>query len=777
MKKIRRKSINWFLAGFLALVLISRFILPGPTFEVPTATVLEAQNGELLGARIAADGQWRFPAGDSIPPQFVDCLLQFEDQYFYHHLGINPVSIIRSLKTNLVEGRIVRGGSTITMQVARLLRNGRPRTYAQKLLETMIALHLEINFTKDEILAMYVAHAPFGGNVVGLEAASWRYFGRSPHKLSWGEYAVLAVLPNAPSLLYPGKNSWRLKQKRDLLLDRLLEKGIIDEQTNRLSKLEPLPGRPVPLPREAPHALDRVQASRQGQRVASTLHLYLQRQAQRAVNNHVEQLSANEIYNAAALVLDVDNGDILAYVGNATNSRNHDNDVDVVKARRSTGSVLKPFLYAAALTDGTLLPKMLVPDVPTYVSGYAPKNYFPSFDGAVPADEALYRSLNVPFVRLLRQYGVDRFYNDLEDLDMSTLAYPSNHYGLSLILGGAETKLMDLAHMYAGMARVLKNQGAIYSSHDFSRIDLVPTSIKAPAKNTRYLSAGAIYHTFEAMTQVSRPVSEDGWQSFASSRKVAWKTGTSFGNKDAWAVGATPEYVVAVWVGNADGEGRPGLTGVTSAAPLMFELFSSLGPSTWFHPPYDDMIQAAVCAKSGYRSSGWCETIDTVWIPNVVNKTLNCPFHRVVHLSPDEKWQVNAYCERPSQVRHKKWFMLPPIQEWFYKRRSPLYKTLPPLREDCFDPNSTNAMEFIYPKNSNKLYIPVQLDGSKGRVVFEVAHRNPRKQLFWHLNGDYVGTTRDFHQMEIDGARGKHKLVVVDEDGAELIKQFYILND
>lgn len=777
MRRIRRKSINWFLTGVLALILSSRYVIPVPTFDVPTATVLETQRGELLGARIADDGQWRFPAGDSIPPQFVACLLQFEDQYFYHHPGINPVSLYRSFKTNLAQGRIVSGGSTLTMQVARLLRNGKPRTYSQKLLETLIAIHLEINFTKDEILAMYVAHAPFGGNVVGLEAASWRYFGRPSHQLSWAEYAVLAVLPNAPSLLYPGKNTQQLKQKRDRLLDRLLEKQVIDEQTCKLAKLEPLPDRPVPLPQEARHALDRMQVRHPGQRATTSLRYYLQRQAQQTLNTHVAQLASNQVFNAAALIVQVDNGNTLAYVGNATGSRDHNNDVDVVIAKRSTGSILKPFLYASALTHGILLPKMLMPDVPTYVSGYAPKNYFPTFDGAVSADQALYRSLNVPFVRLLQQYGVDRFYHDLQNLEMSTLHYPSSHYGLSLILGGAETKLIDLAHMYAGMARVLNHQDVAPLSKSFTGVDIVPTGYKAAQKNARYLSPGAIYHTFEAMTQVSRPVSEDGWQSFTSSRRVAWKTGTSFGNKDAWAVGTTPEYVVAVWVGNADGEGRPGLTGVTSAAPLMFDLFSLLGPTTWFYPPYDDMTQASVCSKSGYRSSKWCEGADTVWLPQAVNKTLACPFHRVVHLSPDERWRVNAYCERPSKIKHKKWFMLPPIQEWYYKRKAPLYKTLPPLREDCFDPNAMSTMEFIYPKNSNKLYIPVQLDGSKGRVVFEVAHRNPQKQLFWHLNGVYLGTTREFHQMEIYEGQGKHKLVVVDEDGVELIKQFYILND
>ena len=242
-------------------------------------------------------------------------------------------------------------------------------------------------------------------------------------------------------------------------------------------------------------------------------------------------------------------------------------------------------------------------------------------------------------------------------------------------------------------------------------------------------------------------------------------------------MGVTPEYVVAVWVGNADGEGRAGLTGVTSAAPLMFDLFALLDETTWFFPPYDDMIKTTVCSKSGYRSSEQCESRDTVWLPHTINKTLSCPFHRMVHISADERWRVNADCEIPSRIIHKKWFVLPPVQEWYYKRKAALYKTLPPMRPDCSSLSRENVMEFIYPKNSSKLYIPIELDGSAGRVIFEIAHRNPQKQLFWHLDGTYIGTTRDFHQMEISGRQGEHMLIVVDEDGKELMKQFYILND
>ncbi len=777
MKKSIQKYLKYITAGFIALLLFSKFLIPNPAFDKPTATVLESSKGVLLGARIAADGQWRFPASDSIPIHFKQCITAFEDRYFYYHFGINPISIFRSLKQNIAQGKIVQGGSTITMQVARLLRNGQSRNLYQKVIETFIALHLEVNFTKDEILQLYVANAPFGGNVVGLEAASWRYYGRSPFQLSWAEYAALAVLPNAPSLIYPGKNHNILKRKRDFLLDKLLKMGVIDEETNQLSKLEPLPGEPLPLPNVAQHALDRIYSNNPGTRAITTIQPHLQSNAQRILNNHVQYLANNEIYNAAAVVLKVEDGSVLAYIGNANYTKGHDNDVDVITANRSTGSILKPFLYAAALTHGEILPTMLIPDVPTYISGYVPKNFFPSFDGAVRANEALYRSLNVPFVKLLQDYGVDIFYQDLKKMKMSSLRFPSNHYGLSLILGGAEAQLLDLTSMYAGMARVLSRGGVAYPDKDWFRSNIISQPISQQGKSDKILSAAAIYHTFEAMKEVTRPVSEDGWQSFVTSRQIAWKTGTSFGNKDAWAVGVTPEYVVAVWVGNADGEGRPGLTGVTAAAPLMFELFEQLPGTSWFQLPLDDVVESAICSKSGYRAGQYCEVADTLSLPKTNKKTAVCPFHRLVHLSSDKMWQVNADCESPTQIKSEKWFVLSPMQEWYYKRKHPLYASLPSVRTDCLDQHTERIMEFIYPKNTNKVYIPTQLDGSRGKVVFEVAYREAGKTLFWHLDGEYLGSTIDFHQMEIDGNKGEHLLVVVDEAGNELIKAFTILND
>ena len=298
IKRNRLKSVVIFL-----LLIAYYFCLPKHLFTDPTATVIESKDGELLGAYIAKDGQWRFPHNDSIPKKFKECLILFEDEYFYKHPGFNPISIYKALKDNISSGEVKRGGSSLTQQTIRLSRKGKARTYTEKLKEIILATRLELKYSKDHILAFYSSNAPFGGNVVGLDAASWRYFNRNANDLSWAESATLAVLPNAPSLIYPGKNQERLLRKRNTLLKKLLEKELIDELTYALSIIEDLPQKPYPLPRIAPHLLQNVAKSNYGKRIKTTINKDLQEHTNAIVKNHYNQLRQNEIHNVAVLVL------------------------------------------------------------------------------------------------------------------------------------------------------------------------------------------------------------------------------------------------------------------------------------------------------------------------------------------------------------------------------------------------------------------------------------------------------------------------------------------
>ncbi|TDG36055.1 penicillin-binding protein 1C [Pedobacter changchengzhani] len=771
----------------LVLLMLFLFCLPTKLFKSPTSYVIEASNGNLLSASIASDGQWRFPLADSVPVKFKDCIIAFEDKRFYSHFGVDFIAMSRAMKQNFKAKGIVSGGSTLTMQIIRLSRQ-KNRTVWQKFLEIILAFRLEIRYSKEEIIGLYAANAPFGSNVVGLEAASWRYYGRNAKTLSWGEMATLAVLPNSPSLVHPGKNAVRLIKKRNDLLDKLVQLKYIDQTTANLSKLEPIPGKPIALPQDAPHLLNRFKVERlalkvNSTRITTTLNQDIQLKVNSILTRYNNRYRANDINNIAALVLDARTGEVVSYVGNIYQPENAalESHVDMIKAPRSPGSTLKPFLYASMLTDGFLLPHTLVPDVPTQISGYAPQNYDLGYDGAIAADKALSRSLNVPAVKMLQQYKYQRFYDKLKKMGIGTLNQPADHYGLSLILGGSEVTMWDLANTYMGMVRTLDHFNTykgLYNAHDYDQANYIKPKQK-PEKDEQlnsYIDHGSIWATFNAMEEVMRPGDEGLWEQFSSSQRVAWKTGTSFGFRDAWAVGLTPNYVVCVWVGNADGEGRPGLVGIEAAAPVLFDIFRLLPNGKWFETPKSKLKKIKVCKQSGYKAGDYCTDVTEELVPFGGEKTVVCPFHKLIHLDRTGKYRVTDQCESVSNMQHKNWFILPPAMEYYYKIKNSDYKDLPPFMAGCDANGSTNIMELIYPKNDAVVYIPLELDGTRGKIVLNVAHRNPRSKIFWHIDGEFIATTINYHQLAVSPPPGKHTLTLVDENGERLVQVFTVLD-
>ncbi len=771
----------------LAVLIAYYCCLPDPLFKDPTCMVLNDKEGQLLGARIAADGQWRFPYQETIPDKFIKAITTFEDQRFFQHPGIDIIGIGRAIKQNLKAGKVVSGASTISMQVIRLARKGKERSFIEKIKELILATRLELAFSKKEILALYASHAPFGGNVVGLETASWRYFGKQPALLSWAEAAMLAVLPNSPALIHPGRNRTALLEKRNRLLQRLFELKYIDEVQLSLSKEESLPLKPLPLPNLAPHLLDRVQqevftnSTNTLTRLTTTVDVELQTLATQIIQKHQHQLKGNDIHNSAALLLEVESGQVLAYVGNAINTgKAHGEQVDIIKAPRSTGSILKPFLYAGLLQEGQVLPNSLVTDIPIQMNGYQPKNFHESYDGVVPASQALIRSLNVPFIKLLQLYGLEKFHFLLHQLGLSTIRQPAHYYGLPLILGGAEGTLWDITNAYRAMAKTLNNFSTLNGAYDPTAF--LPASYTDSAKPRQallseapVLNAASIYYTFEAMKNVERPNAAGNWEQFSSSQNIAWKTGTSIGFRDAWAVGVTAKYAVGVWVGNADGEGRPGLVGVQTAAPILFDLFDLLPTADWFDLPYDECVALAVCKKSGYRASTICPT-DTTWAPISGQQVPLCTYHQLIHLDPTGRNQVNSTCMSPTEMKHEPWFILPPGEAHYYQFVSPSYQALPPYLEGCVNKHNSSSipMEMIYPKQSTKITIPRDIDGSMSQTVFKAAHRDPLAIIYWHLDNAYIGSTQSFHHQALNPLPGKHVLTLIDEQGNRLEQNFEI---
>lgn len=740
------------------------FCLPRHLFHVPYSTVVTDRNEELLGARIASDGQWRFPPRNTTPEKIKECLITFEDKHFYHHWGVNPFAIGRAFYQNVKNKRIVSGGSTLTMQTIRLARN-ESRTFREKLIEMIWATRLEFRASKEEILSMYISHAPFGGNVVGLDAAAWRYFGHSADDLSWAESAMLAVLPNAPAMIHLSKGRKTLLDKRNRLLKQLLEKKTIDSSTYELAISEPLPDEPHALPHIAPYLVSRFYQERNGEYSRSTINKGIQTQVEDLAERWSNEFRRSDIRNLAILVIDIPSNQVVAYCGNVHfDQKQGGNQVDVIQAPRSTGSILKPFLYYAMLQEGSLLPDMLLPDVPVNINGFTPQNFSMQFEGAVPASEALARSLNIPAVTMLQRYGVPKFHSFLQQIGLKTINRSSSHYGLSLILGGAEATLWDVTNAYAMMGRSLLQLPQRSCSL------LLPTS--RITESTDPFQPGAVWQTFDALKEVNRPEEID-WKSIPSMQTIAWKTGTSYGFRDAWAVGVTPRYAVGVWVGNATGEGKPGLVGAQTAGPVLFDIFNLLPSSSWFTRPAGIFVEAEVCRKSGHLKGRFCDETDTLLVLPAGLRTEACPYHHLVTLSANESQRIYENCANTEPTLRKSWFTLPPVWEWYYKRHHPEYKPLPPFKAGCGE-DTFQPMQFIYPPMNARIKLPKQLDGSKGFLTVELAHNNPNATVFWHLDETYQAQTQDFHKISLQPAAGKHSLTAVDGEGNTISTTFFV---
>lgn len=761
-KKHYRKSL-WTVPVLLFVIYLS---IPVAEPELPFSTILNDKNGNLLSASIAEDGQWRFPIADSIPDKLETCMLLFEDEYFYSHPGINPVSIGRAIYQNLKEGRVVSGASTITMQVARMIQR-KERTLFQKIKETGLAFRMEVHHSKEEILNQYASIAPFGGNVVGIQAASWRYYGRPPHLLTWAESAALAVLPNQPGAIYPGTGQGTLKRKRDFLLNKIFTRGLIDTLDLELSMGEPLPGRPYDLPQKASHLLTTIRENREGQQIQTSLDPFWQSRTTEVLERKHKILQGNGVDNLATLVLDLKSGNVLAYVGNTLDQSTDGHQVDVIQKPRSSGSILKPFLYAASVSEGIILPETLLSDIPTFFGGYTPKNFSHGYEGAINANQALSMSLNIPFTYLLQDYGYEKFHQNLKKLGITTLNQPPIHYGLTMILGGAEVKLWDLAQAYFSMYRKLANEDNLEISYNYN----------TAKKKDINLEEISIWHTFQAMTNLKRPGSGQHWQNFNSSQVLAWKTGTSFGFRDAWAVGLNGNILIAVWVGNADGEGRAGLLGSSSAGPILTELIRlSNHDPRWIDKLQPFSSGQKICAKSGMLANTHCIETTTMSLGKNAERSGLCTYHQQVWLDESETYLVNRNCYPSSLAKPKSIFVLPSTEGYYYRKNHSDYTGKPSPFEGC-ELEQPQVLAINYPRPNSKIFIPRELIGQMSQVVIEASHQNVSAKLYWHLNEEYIGVTEGDHKQSVSLPKGKYDLTIIDDLGNTVSGNFEIVSD
>ncbi len=751
---------GWSLVLFVIyLLILGRSI----TFDDRFAHVLIA-DGEIIDAQVSVDEQWRIQCEGDLPEKLATTIQMFEDQYFRYHIGVNPVSILKAVRDNYRAGHTVRGGSTITMQLARILEGNQRRTYQQKIKEVMIALALELRFTKDEILKAYGQYAPFGGNTVGYCAAALRYYDKQPEGLTWTESATLAVLPNAPGKIYPGRSQEILVQKRNFLLMKMLDQGLIDSVTYRLSIIEDLPTQSHLFSALSPHLLQRMKKEDKHRfNHQTTLDASLQEHVVRILQQYQSDYSqSSDIKNIAAVILRSD-GSVASYVGNVTCQNDCASDVDILTSRRSPGSTLKPFLYGLAIDRGLITPEALLEDIPVFFNGYSPTNYDKSYRGIIPASEALTTSLNIPAVNLLQQYGTHPFLSDLRQMGFSSMTNGADHYGLTMILGGSEVIPMELATAYANLYRSARQLPSVTA---YANGDLINESIQQYP-----ISAGGAYLTLDMLKGVNRPQSEDGWQYLDNQQDIAWKTGTSYGLRDAWSVGCTQAYTVLVWVGNADGEGKSGLTGVDKAAPILFDIFKLLPESGYDLVPHNAMATKTLCTVSGYASTTACVDVTHMLLPKQSRNLARCDYHQSLTL--DQSGQYQVYRDCVDKVKTSSVFSLEPIVNNYYRKATGISYATPPYLPDC--QSSSESITIISPKPNADIFLPRDIDNQKEMLISRAIVSPEVDSLYWFVDDRLIDVTSERHELALDFSVGPHQLTVVSNEGTELVRMFRIV--
>jgi penicillin-binding protein 1C len=757
--------------SMLSAVLLYLIIPPAsPLFEEDYSVVVKAENGSLLHAYLNKGEQWHFPPDTSEPPDKLrQAVITFEDESFYRHPGIDLKAVARAFGQNIRYRKIHSGASTIPMQVARM-KDRNSRTWFNKLKEAFFAVRLDLHFTKDELLKLYLDHAPYGGNVVGYSTASLMYFGKEPGSLTWSEAATLAVLPNAPGLIFPSSTSSALKGKRDLLLKKMLEKEIINDQTYQLAKLESVPDKFIRFGSKAPHLARRLRNEYPGEWILSTtIDERIQESCVKIAERYRQRYAAYDIHNMAILVAETSTGAIKAYLGSPDFfDTRHGGQVDGVMASRSSGSILKPFLYALSFDEGLVMPGSYIRDLPTYFEGFSPRNASREYQGVATASDALIQSLNIPAVRLLNSYGVFQFYSFLKAAGVSTLFRSADDYGLPLVLGGAEVNMWEMVMLYRGLA----NEGV------FSNNYLIKCGIDN--RSDRLTSPGSSFLTLEILKDLKRPGSEFFWKSFSGSRNFAWKTGTSFGHKDAWAIGVNPEFTIAVWVGNFNGDSNKNLSGAASAGPVMFDILQVLPQDEtmkWFSKNEADFKQQVICSLSGFRATGSCPETETIDVPSGMKPLKSCDYHQTRYFSADGLYQCCSRCWQDLGSVMRQVTVYPPDIAFYLREKGQYIENLVSHYPHCPAYKSEVAVKIIYPNMGARLFLPRDFDGRMQSVICRAGHNSTGQNVYWYLDDQYIGTTEGDHKITVKFNEGWNTLKVIDVNGSEDIqKVFAVVN-
>lgn len=753
------KKANLIKIAAIVGVLFFLFLLLNLLFPMNThvnySQIVTDRNNKILYSFLTKDEKWRmFTELDEISDDLKTAIIFKEDKYFYYHYGINPIAIGRALYNNLLKNKRTSGASTITMQVVRLLEP-RPRTYFSKFIEMFRATQLEWKLSKEEILQLYLNLVPYGGNIEGVKSASVLYFNKQPNHLSLGEITALSIIPNRPSSLSIGKNNSEIEKERNKWLSifkahHVFEKNKIDDALS-----EPFIAERTASPKYAPHFSFRMKAENSEIPIIKTnLDFEKQEASKIALENYMQSLRGLNIHNAAALVIDNKTNEVITYLGSADFFGTEDaGQVDGVKAIRQPGSTLKPLIYALAFDNGNLTPKTIMTDVPINYSGYSPVNFNQQFNGYVSVEYALSQSLNIPAVKALDMVGVKSATQKLIDCNFKTIEKQKEILGLSLVLGGCGVSLEEMTGLYSAF----NNKG--------NYIQAKYLQIEKDTNSTSIISEASSFMLNEILTQLERPDLPSAWQSTKNLPEIAWKTGTSYGRKDAWSIGFNDKYTIGVWVGNFNGDGVAELTGAGMASPLLFKLFKVIDktPSkNWLKAP-TELPFRLVCPETGLPPSEQCDQqIFDYFIPTVsINKS--CNHLQKNYISENDSFSYCMNC-LPLAGYKESWLKYHPVEILaFYNQNNIAYTKVAPHNPKCENWDVFNPPQIATPVNGSTYYI---MKDQPEALVLNCHAANDVNKVFWYVNNQVFKTaTKDESVLFLPEKAGLYKISCSDDKG------------
>lgn len=745
------RSVFIALFALFLLFITLHFIFPLPNTD-DYSQIVKSAEGDILYATLNSTDKWRFKANlNEITPILKKTILHKEDKYFYYHFGINPISMGKAFFKIFFSKDKRIGASTISMQIARMLEP-KKRTYLNKIIEIFRAFQLEFTYSKDEILQLYINLVPYGGNIEGVKTAAYFYFFQKPEALSLAQITLLSIIPNFPNIIH-SKDETELYIKRNNWLKRFEKNQLFDEKIIHDATTEIIQIERRPRPMLAPHMSIRAcQENRQSSEIETTIQTEIQKKVAQITKNYIQPLRYSNISNASVLIIDNKTNKIIAYIGSSdffnTSSQGQ---VDGIKSIRSPGSTLKPLLYAQALGMGLTTPKAKVVDVPINYGGYYPGNYDDKCRGLVTTEQALAQSLNIPAVWLLNEVGKDAFVSLLIKANFKQIEKDQKKLGLSTILGGCGVTLEELSTLFSAFA----NNGV------FQKASLYPN---IQNRATPIISDASAYMISEILTKAERPDFPSNWSHNTNAPKIAWKTGTSYGRRDAWSIGYNINYTIGVWAGNFDGTGTPELTGANIATPLLFQIFNAIdqhSEKTWFATP-KTIDYREVCSESGHIPDEFCtDLIIDSYIPGI-SPNQRCQHMKEVFIDIKETKSYCRTCKPDKNIIRKLYRNLPMEVITFYEEQNIPYQKIPPHNESCTRIFTQNA-PIITSLGDGLEYLLIS--GENQKLMLKANTENSVNNLWWYINDKLLTTTSANENYFFKPPEGSLKISCTDDKG------------